>query len=270
MATSVRSNRGSPAATRKSPTASSSSADSCATSEALYPWCDAGQAPSMRRAAVASSSRRIGIFRRRDIVQGACDFGAQRIEVGLALRRRVLARAGGFRILIGALPVDRRLRDTDEMQRRRRPVEPADGNREHDSVRDPREVAVADERRAILQKDPVQERFGRQNRGRTRGKRRRHGHGEHDRSQRDGRRARLARSLQQHGRSQPSGTPRARQAFPIRFRLENQIRLGVWKSCGRCVHRLWNGRQIKFFSRQEQVWIRSGALCGCAFVSSFA
>ena len=91
-------------------------------------------------------------------MQRAGDIRAQRVEVGLASGRGVVSRTRRRRILICALPVDRRLGDTDKMQSRRRGFQTADGNREHDTVSDPREVAVTDERGAIAEKDAIEKR----------------------------------------------------------------------------------------------------------------
>ena len=120
------------------------------------------------------------VLRRRHVVEDARDLGAQGVEVDLALRRRVVACSRRFRILIGALPIDRRLRNADEVQRGRRLVQPADRNRKHDAVGDASEVAVAHERRTVPKKDAVQQRVGGGRRRRTGGDTDCQSHGEQD------------------------------------------------------------------------------------------
>ena len=199
------------------------------------------------------------ILRQSPRVERARDVRAERVEVGLALRRRVVARTGRLRISVRALPVDRRLRDADEVERRRRRVESADRNGEHDAVGDAREVAVAHQGRAILQEDAVQQRVGGQRRRRSRGNRSRHSH-----CQQRGAAAGPAGTIsKQHGRSQRSGT------------LANPSSAALWPDpCGKAVEESCIGcgtdRRIKYFSCEDRRRSGHAHTCVCAFVSPFA
>ena len=103
----------------------------------------------------------------RDLVQRLRDLIRQRGVVVLGLRLEVVRRArrGGVAVACGPSPRDRRP-DIDELQRR---IGRGCGrHREHDAVADARELAVADERRAVLQEHAEQRRVVGSRRARAR------------------------------------------------------------------------------------------------------
>ena len=131
------------------------------------------------------------------------------------------------------------------MQRRRRLVEPADRNGEHDAISYAREVAIADEGGAVAQKNSVEERFRREGPRRDGGKRCRNGHrDEHDRSQRIWAPDSHGTISQQHGKSQPSGPPRPRQAAwgqILIFSSFTPVLTPRRQRCGKAVEDQWIG-----------------------------
>ncbi len=95
----------------------------------------------------------LGIGRERDLVQRRRHPAGEQREILFAARLRVVLRANRLRIAIGSLPIDERFGDREHLQ----PWFGAgisDRHRKHHTVANARELAVADERAAVLQKDP--------------------------------------------------------------------------------------------------------------------